>query len=139
MRLSAKKRQCFDKLSKADFANAPTQQSNTLGNFEQPGRAHTARHAHGNDDIFDAAPFALNQGMANQAAAGHPERMANGDAAAIHVQFGRINAQFFQRQQSGEQAQIDELFRLKNPVHIVQYPFWYCHNQSLLYGFLNEV
>ena len=60
--------------------------SDMLSNLEQARRAHATRDAHGNDDIARAAPFALDQRMADKAAARHAERVAQSNRAAGDVQ-----------------------------------------------------
>src|SRR5437899_346973 len=58
----------------------------SMHDLEQAGRAHAAADAHGDDDVLGLAPAALDQGVAGAARAGHAERMADRDRAAVDVQ-----------------------------------------------------
>src|SRR5947208_2394706 len=55
--------------------------------------AHAAADAHGDDDVLGAAAFAFLQDVAGQARAGHPERVADGDGAAVDVVLLRVDAE----------------------------------------------
>src|SRR5690606_6257636 len=53
--------------------------------FEQPGGAHAAADAPRDDDGLRVAPLAVHQDVAGQAGAGHAERVADRDRAAVDV------------------------------------------------------
>src|SRR2546425_191058 len=55
--------------------------------LEQSRRAHAAADAHGADDVARAAALALDERVADHARAAHAVRMADGDGAAVDVQF----------------------------------------------------
>src|SRR6266481_1512518 len=60
------------------------------GHFEQTCCAHAATDAHRDNNPFRAAALPLDQCMADEAASGHPKRVADGDRAAVDVhEFGR--------------------------------------------------
>src|SRR5258708_22459834 len=60
--------------------------------FKQAGAALAAADAHGHDGPLGLAPTALLQNVARQPRAGHPERVADGDRAAVDVVLVGIDA-----------------------------------------------
>src|SRR5438046_835474 len=66
----------------------------SLVDLEQARAALAAADAHGDDAVFHVpAPAALLQDMAGAARAGHAERVADGDRAAVDVVLLRIDAE----------------------------------------------
>ncbi len=71
-------------------SSSPPQMSHTIArisqHLEQAGRTHAAADAHGDDNVFCAAALAFDQRVAGETRAGHAIRVADGNAATIHVQ-----------------------------------------------------
>ncbi len=63
------------------------------GHFEQARRSHTATDAHGDDHVLHTAALALDQRVADHARAAHAVGMANGNSAAIDVEFVVVDTQ----------------------------------------------
>src|ERR1700693_2221163 len=61
--------------------------------LEQPGRAHSAAHAHRHDGVAHAAAPALEQRVTDEPRPGHAVRMPDGNPAAIDVQALGIDAE----------------------------------------------
>src|ERR1700732_1922380 len=61
--------------------------------FKQTGATLAAADAHGHHAPLGLAPAAFLQDVAGQPCAGHPERMADGDRAAVDVVLLRIDAE----------------------------------------------
>src|SRR5690349_23043410 len=57
-----------------------------LHDLEQAGGTHAAADAHRHDDVLGLAATALDQRVAGAARAGHAERMADRDRAAVDVE-----------------------------------------------------
>src|SRR5580704_10582605 len=64
---------------------APMQGSQRSQHLEKTGGAHAAADAHGHDDVLDAAAFALDQRVPDQARARHAVGVADRDRAAIDI------------------------------------------------------
>ncbi|KAH0440328.1 hypothetical protein KCU90_g2824, partial [Aureobasidium melanogenum] len=79
--------------------------------FEECRSAHAAADAHRYDEIAHAAPPRFKQAVHRHTGAGHPERMANRDRTAIHVQTVRRNMQLI--------AAVDHLAR-ERLIHLPQ-------------------
>ncbi len=71
-----------------------------LEHLEQACSAHAAAHAHRDDNAPGPAALALEQRMASEPCAGHPERVSDRDGAAVDVVLGRIDAQLVPREQA---------------------------------------
>src|SRR5882762_7861644 len=56
------------------------------GHLEEPGRAHSAADAHGDDDVLHAAPPPFDEGMSYEPRARHAVGMADGDGASVDVE-----------------------------------------------------
>src|SRR3954468_9367131 len=61
--------------------------------LEQPGSALAAADAHRHDAPLRAAPLALLEDVARTARPGHPERVPDGDRAAVDVVLLRVDPQ----------------------------------------------
>src|SRR5207248_10319616 len=67
-------------------ATFPTRSRMASRDLEEPRRPHSAPDAHGGHDELHAAPPPFDQRMPDQACAGHPVRVPDGDGAAVDVE-----------------------------------------------------
>src|SRR5207249_10637618 len=65
--------------------------------FEQARGAHAAADTHRDHDVTRAAPLALDERVAHQSRTRHPVRMADADAAAVHVEDVGVDAELIAR------------------------------------------